>query len=162
MDFVPALGSRGLKYWFNVHDNDVAYVGKSDDEKSHQEFALENAERFDIDPEVVDDDVVSDIAFNGYSDKLIFELLKLGWVRIEYNEHALNLEAKSERDAHKAMRAINSVLLMPFTTITIDIRTGAGSSDYQSSSLTGARLDFFIKRGSIPTGMVQETKQARK
>jgi len=157
--FQSPLGESGtFQYWYNVYDEDIVLVGKNN-ANTHSGTVTKNPGRFELDDSFITDDLKDNIDASGYDPILILEMLKLGWVRIDYDNKEISIEAISEKNAHKALLAIMSIAMIEFKWVYIDIRYGLQFGDLKHINLSGSRLEYFLKRGIVPTGMVREAEK---
>lgn len=92
--------------------------------------------------------------FHGLILKLAF---KHGWVRVSLGRGKLNIQAKNLRQVFKATQYFSKKYEFDELIIELDdsevIDFGLGSG----SILRGARLEFFIKKGKIPSKLIRES-----
>lgn len=97
-----------------------------------------------------------------YSEDIIKEVNKSGWVRASihesYNSNGLDFSVQStnKQDIFKLVRMFVKYSPKPLVELSIDYQVENADPSYYSHQLKGDRLEYYLKRGQIPSKMVQE------
>lgn len=149
-----SIGSTQINYWFDPKTKKIY-----DFDGEHAIFALRNPEKLDIQRK--------SLSFSGTKDVIDY-LLKKGWVRVKYykGEYGdlpeLNVQSISSRTAYQTVRFMLD--RVDFQKLYLDIHKVGDTVKLRFwenlKPLVGNRLEFYLKRGKIPSEMVRENKRA--